>query len=248
MIIIMPLKYIYKINENIANFSNNKYKNIEKFADENSGYCYDKWGDSYINIDQNTKISHCNQKCNNKLKETYSDKMIKEGRSFEDCMNVGGDCIYNYSMTNEELIAIGGSDSELEVNENYESYDRSIDLQQDKDRENENKIKETDNKGIEVNNEMSKKSESIISDIEVSEKAASKEILEKKNAVKYGIQKSIDTIFGGAFSGDWKNKEKFTSSMNEKVHNNYIVLFIIIIFSAKLIEYLLMFYYSKQNI
>lgn len=239
----MDLKNIYKIDENS---SNNKFKNIEHFADEVTGYCEDKWGDNYVNKTPSERLKHCKNKCNNKIRDSYTKKMTSDGRTFEDCMLVGNECIYNFSMTNEELSAIGGSENELEEKETYESYDRTIDLKQDTERENQKKIKETDNKGIEVMAEMTKNSQKIINEVDITKNVATKEIVEKKNAVKYGIQSSIDDIFGGAFSGDWKNKEKFSSIMNDNAHNNYVVIFIIIVFLAYLIEKILLIFNSKK--
>ena len=220
----MPLKYIYKMN---GNFIDKNKKNIEKFADETTGHCYDKWGDDYINKTDGEKFGHCNNKCNNKIKTSYHEKMLRDGRVFEDCMPVDGNtCLYNFSITNEELVAVGGSENELDTNEAYEANNRLIDLEQDKDRDSEQKMKDTDNEGIKTNNELTIKSTGIVENVEIAEVSALKEINEKKKAVGFSIQGGIDRIFGDAFSGDWK-REKFTNTMFNKQENNYVTITII---------------------
>lgn len=241
----MPLKYIYKIN---GNFIDKNKKNIEKFADETTGHCYDKWGDEYININEEEKYRHCNSKCGNGVKSSYKQKMISDGRVFEDCMPVDGNsCVYNFSITNEELSVVGGAENELETKESYEAQNRVIDLELDSDRDKEQKVKDTDNEGIKTNNEMTTKSTGIVENVEIAEVSALKEINEKKKAVGFSIQGGIDRIFGDAFSGDWR-REKFSNTMFNKKENNYVIIFIIIIFLAKITEFLLKYCYSKQNI
>ena len=103
MIIIMPLKYIYKMNGMFVNKSKPS-KNIENFADEYTGYCEEKWGDNYLDKNEQERIDHCNSRCSNNLKDSYNNKMRSDGREFEDCNPVDGNtCAFNFSITNAEL-------------------------------------------------------------------------------------------------------------------------------------------------
>ena len=236
----MPLKYIYKMNGNFIN-----KKDIEKFADETTGYCEEKWGDSYLEKSFDEKVNYCNSKCENNLNDNYKQKMTNDGREFKDCMPVDGNkCLFNFSITNSELSNMG--ETSLEEPENYTSPDRTEDCKLKTDLEYRKKTDKTNKKGIDTKNEMSEKEIVIEDKIYIKNETVKKNIDERKKAVGFSIQGGIDRIFNNAFEGVWQ-RETFSDLSNNEVSYT-VVAFITIVFLLKIFEIIFKFCNSKQNI
>ena len=240
----MPLKYIYKMNGMFVNKSK-PLKNIENFADEFTGYCEEKWGDNYLDKNEQERIDHCNSKCSNNLDGNYNNKMKSDGREFEDCNPIdGNNCAFNFSITNAELKDM--EEDSLEEPENYESPDRVEDCNIKTEIEERKKKEKTNEEGEKVINEMAKISEKGTLDTMIKNDSAIKEINERKKAVGHSIQGGVDKIFANAFSGDWR-REKFTNLSYEK-NSNIVIIFIFTVILVKLFEIVYKYCYSKQII
>ena len=176
--------------------------------------------EKYNSLDESEKISTCSKVCQNGIKDSYYQRMKKQGRVFEDCEKIDGGtlCAYNFSITTDELKSM--NEDRLDVDTKYVSYDLSKDLDIDVKRKNKESQHELSKKKVEITKECIKKKEDIKLKIEIEQKSYDKRLTKKKEALKYGVQRSVDNILGGF-------GEKFTN-VGCEIENKYVTYSIII--------------------